>query len=749
MDLMAGSIIRLDGVHIEINATEKPANDFYNDLVNRTPKLAQITRHSISAVRKKFFDNFQIIHSKNTGQSNLLITPDFALCADCKTELSDPADRRYLYPFITCTHCGPRFSIIHQLPYDRINTKMDAFQMCKSCLEEYSAPLNRRYFSQTNSCPDCKIKLTLFDREQKEVVLQQTEIINQVVKHWKAGKIVAIKGIGGYLLTCDASNASTITRLRNRKHRPDKPFAVMFPDVGSLEKVATLRPNERKELQGPVAPILLLQLKEKARREIALEEIAPQLNQIGALLPYTPLFHLLLQKFNKPIIATSGNISNAPIVFQDKKALSELTKLADFILSNDREILLPQDDSVERFSLYKNQKIILRRSRGLAPTFINANLSLSAESILAMGAMLKSTFCLLHQGNTYVSQYLGDQQHFDTVENYQATLQHFLQLFDAAPQLVLCDQHPNYASTQIGIEIAQKLAIPHQLVQHHLAHFGAVLGENNLVHSESPVLGVIWDGTGWGTDRQVWGGEFFRYENYSFSRCYHFDYFDAILGDKMAREPRISALSACRDIKGADSFLREKFSSAEWQVYARLLEKEHPLKTSSVGRIFDAVASLLGIMDKQTFEGQAAMQLEKMATQHFQVNGLDFSSCYFPEDTHYHRIPTKTLMTQIINDLQKGKAKEFIAAKFHFSLMKIIKIVANNLKIKKIAFSGGVFQNGLLVDLVLHHLKDEFELFFHQQLPPNDENISFGQLMCYEIEVSKKRYIRNKEIVMK
>ncbi len=725
-----------DGVHIEIEAVEELARSFYQEIINNAPVLSRITGHSFFKTEQKFFDNFQIIHSENIGQPNLLVTPDFAMCSDCKSELYDSPNRRNNYSFITCTNCGPRFSIVKKLPYDRVNTKMDIFQMCSTCFEEYQNPHDRRYFSQTNSCPKCNVELTLYDRNGNGISNHQIEILDKIVSFWQEGKIVAIKGIGGYFLTCDANNSETILELRKRKHRPSKPFAVMFPDLKSISDndETHFASFITKELQNEIAPIVLLDYDNFSATSFTKASLAPNLNQLGVMLPYTPLYDLLLQKFGQPIVATSGNISNNPIVFDDEKALQELTQIADFILKNNRDIVIPQDDSVVKFSFFKNQKIILRRSRGLAPTYINAELALSNQSILATGAMMKSTFSFLHQQNTYISQYLGDLENFDTQENYKHTVEHFLKLFTAQPKVILLDKHPEYPSTHFGKELAGELNVPVESFQHHMAHFGAVIGEHNLVHSEEPILGIVWDGTGLGDDGQIWGGEFFKYEKYDFQRSYYFDYFDFILGDKMPKEPRVSALSACWGVKGIEQFLKGKFTEIEWEVYSKILDKENPLQTSSVGRLFDAVASLLGILDVQTYEGEAAMQLENMALRYFKNNGLEFSSSYFLEGANNKSIPTKTLMRNIVLDLQKGKQKDFIAAKFHFSLMKIIEIVANNLKIKKIAFSGGVFQNGLLVDLIQHHFQNDFELFFHQQLSPNDENISFGQLVCYQIQ---------------
>ncbi len=737
-----------DGVHVQYSATEKMADAFYRNLLIEAPALARITRHQLREIEAQNFDDFQIVHSSTSAVSSLLLSPDFALCTACRSELQADSNRRKAYPFITCTHCGPRYSILQRLPYDRIYTAMKPFSMCPDCEAEYHTVEDRRYYSQTNSCPQCSIDLSLFDVEGQLLEKEWMPIQQAVVAAWAAGKTVAIKGIGGYLLTCAASDAQAIERLRKRKHRPSKPLALMFPSTRILQDLLPLKADELEALESSMAPIVLLDLDEKKESlPLAIEAIAPGLNQVGVMLPYAPLFELLLSEFGQAIVATSGNISHSPIVFKDKKALAQLPAIADLIVSNNREISLPQDDSVLRFSPVFRKAILLRRSRGYAPTYINANLDLPSKTILGMGAMLKSTFSFLHQHNLYCSQYLGDLESFDTEENYKHSIRHFLDLFQTKPAVLLCDKHPEYPSTEYAKHLAKTLDIPLELVPHHLAHFGAVLGENNLLQSEEAILGVIWDGTGLGEDGQIWGGEFFKYEHYDFLRCYHFDYLDFIAGDKMAKEPRIAAYAACWDVMGANTFLQDKFTTVEWQVYGKLLEKNDSLQTSSVGRIFDAVAALLGILDKQSFEGEAAMQLENLAQQYFNQQGsLDFSESYFMEGAHYYRIPTKTLMSRLIMDLQKGKAKDFIAAKFHFSLVQIIKIVAGHLQLKKIALSGGVFQNALLVDLLQQHLNDDFTLYFHQQLAPNDENISFGQVMFHQIQQYKKSFHSNKSI---
>lgn len=722
-----------EGLHLEFNAEKEKAFEFYNELITEAPTLSKITGHQISTIPKQKFSDFRIVFEHPKTKPNLKITPDFAICDACNAELLAMGNKRYYYPFTSCTNCGPRFSIIQKLPYDRENTSMSTFQMCPKCKHEYNNIENRRYFAQTNSCPDCAIKLALYDAKEVSISQNSNQILEKVVHYWGKGKIVAIKGIGGYLLTCDAAHTEAIALLRKRKHRPNKPYAVMYPNVKVLEHDVILTSKEIGALRSVIAPIVLC--REKIGKK-ALDKgiIAPSTDRLGVMLPYTPLFKLLLQKFDRPIVATSGNISNSPIVFEDDKIQCELSQVYDFRLSHNLKIVVPQDDSVLKFSKHEERRILIRRSRGLAPNYFNEGLDLPQEIILATGASLKSTFCLHNCTNTYVSQYLGNLEHFDTLKSYASTVEHFLDLLQCSPDIILSDLHPDYPSTQYGLQLSQDLDVPFLRVQHHLAHFAAVLGENRLQDSKTPILGVVWDGTGYGEDTQIWGGEFFVYEGSRFARKAHFDYFDSILGDKMPKEPRISALSCCWNIDRAAQLLRNKFSATEWQIYHKKLGIAKNLKTSSVGRIFDAVASLLGLMDKQTFEGEAAMQLEALAQNYFDKHNMRMNECYFSKKSYLKKIPTQDLIIGITNDIIEGKKKDFIAAKFHFSLMELIGFLAHELKIKRIAFSGGVFQNGLLVDLILIHLKEDFELYFHTDLSPNDENISFGQLMYFRIK---------------
>ena len=723
----------VDGVHIVFNADKSRASLFRDRLIAQAPPLSQITNISLTETSSKLFEDFRIVRSEISGDAVMVITPDFSICEHCRRELKDRSDRRYKYPFITCTNCGPRYSILKQLPYDRTYTTMDSFTMCETCQDEYENPLDRRFAAQTNSCPSCKIELQLYGGDQELKLDTQNDILNKVVDLWKDGRIVAIKGIGGFMLTCDASNSLAIKELRKRKHRKDKPFAIMAGELSILLETGEISKHARDLLRGPIAPIVLLNSSGIESGVIAIDDVAPKLNRVGIMLPNTPLHELLMRRFKKPIVATSGNVTSAPIVFRDGDALERLSHLADYILTNDRLISSALDDSVVQYSLFTEQKIVLRRSRGLAPSYMSKLEGVVNDSILALGAMLKSTFTIANHKNIYISQYLGSLQDFDCYENYQYTIQYLSELLSVRPEVVLIDQHPGFPNYSLGISMAKQMNIPTVKVQHHKAHFGAILGEHGLIHTRESILGIIWDGAGLGEDGHIWGGEFFSYQEYSIERCNHFEYFEVIAGDKMAKEPRISAFAIAREVDGSEPLLREKFSDSEWRTYTKVIQNKQTLKTSSVGRIFDAIASLLVLNDVQSYEGQAAIQLEQLATQYYLANGLNFSSSYFAAGMSCP-IPTKSLMQQVVQDLNLGRSKEFIAAKFHYSLVKLIETVAINVNIKKLAFSGGVFQNALLVDLIQYHLDRKFELYFHQELSPNDENISFGQVICYQIQ---------------
>lgn len=718
-----------DGVHVEFNADEQLSDLLYARLIQNAPPLSLITSHQKEKKSFAFYEDFKIIPSGIHGKSGLLLSPDFGICEECSKEIRDITNRRYAYAFTTCTQCGPRYSIIKGLPYDRDNTTMDRFQMCPICQEEYHDPLNRRHFSQTNSCPGCPVTMTLFDNNRKIIEEDQLEILNKITDLWKEGKIVAIKGTGGYLLTCDAANKNTVLTLRKRKIRPSKPLAMLFPDMDLVQATVYVGEHEKKEIQGKAAPIVLLQVKEEYHSNLALAEIAPGLSRIGVMLPNTPLQQMLLDRFSKPIVATSGNTSNAPIVIHDDVALDELNSIADYILTNNREITAPQDDSVLAYSRHGQQRIVLRRARGFAPLYSNQNLSFPQKTILALGALVKSSFCLLHQQNVHVSQYLGNTDSYDTQIRFEETLHYFLGLFQTRPEVILVDKHPDYFTSQLGESLASIWKCSLVKVQHHEAHFAAVLGEYNLFNDEGPVLGVIWDGTGWGTDAHIWGGEFFVYQERAFSRVNHFDYFNHFLGDKMVQEPRLSGFSLCHELEDARSILEPKFTETELRNYLQLI-RQNNLKTSSVGRIFDAVATLIGLIDKSSYEGEAAMLLEEAAQGYFK-NELTIPAEWLAQDALEQPLSGPSIMMGVIKKIKAGTSKHEIAAWFHVQLVLAVRKANEQLQCRRICFSGGVFQNGLLVDLIIKILGNDYKLFFNSDLSPNDENIAFGQVIWY------------------
>ena len=718
-----------DGVHIYLACSRHRAEQFLQSVLEQAPPRARITNHHFQPSLEVLQPGFHILESTTPSKTDLVLTPDFAICKSCRDDIHREGDPRKGYAFTTCTVCGPRYSIIQQLPYDRENTTMSAFKMCGHCQTEYHNPLDRRYFSQTNSCPKCGIRMALHRSEQEVITKDQRAILKHVVAAWQEGKIVAIKGIGGYLLTCAADQTSTIRELRSRKRRPDKPFALMVPDTTWVHAHTLACREEIDLLQSPEAPIVLL-AKNDQPNEIAWEEIAPKLQKTGVLLPYAPLVELLLSQYQKAIVATSGNLSQAAIEYEEPAVFQRLGEIADLFLVHDRKIIIPQDDSVARISPNAKQKIILRRSRGYAPAYFGPQLPWPITTSFALGAELKSSFTILHQKRIIPSQYFGNVQHFASQEAYLQTRQHLSGVLGIDPTLIVGDKHPNYQTTIWGEEWSQKTNIPWRQVQHHQSHFAAILGEHQLCDSKEGILGIIWDGTGYGTDQQIWGGEFFLFQDHTMTRYDHLGYFPAVAGDRMAQEPRLSALSILADQPQANRYLVSKFSALEWRLFGQLIAKPNTLRTSSMGRLFDAVASLLGLCDQQSFEGQAAMLLEELAQGYLdQFNDSLLLTNYWPPYTTSQDLDPKRLLGPIIQDLTLGENPAAIAANFHYSLAHLIGGIAQKAGVRHIACSGGVFQNAVLVDLCNSVLGATYKLYFHRDLSPNDENISFGQLV--------------------
>jgi hydrogenase maturation protein HypF len=716
----------LEGLEIQLQASQTDAEALLQAILKNPPPGSRITSHVLENAAPTFFDNFSIRESSQAGQPTMLLTPDAALCEACRQDFLNPGLRRFGYAFVTCAQCGPRYSIQKSLPYDRERCSMVDFVQCPACRAEYEDPADRRFFAQTNSCPDCGVNMW-FENAQGQLVTQsQAAVLTKTKNAWLRGQIVAIKGIGGYLLTCDARNTEAVNTLRTRKNRPNKPFALLYPNLTCLQRDTELSTEAIDLLQSPAAPIVLLSLKSELNSGLATEAVAPGLDKIGAMLPYAPLLELLMCNFPGPVVATSGNLSSAPIVFKNQDC-GQLSEIADFFLHHDREIVVPQDDSV--MSLTAASPIVLRRSRGLAPTLLVPNLDLPDQRLLALGAEMKGTFAFTYAQQLFVSQYWGNLDDFDTQTRYHAFLEHSLQLFKIQPEYILGDLHPGYFTTRLGQDLAAKWKVSFKQVQHHEAHFAAVLAENQLLDSPEPVLGVIWDGIGMGRDGQIWGGEFFLFAQNQINRLAHLPYFPWLLGDKMSKEPRLAALACCADFDLAKDLLKPKFQAREWDFYTKNLANQQGPKCSSMGRYFDAAASLLGLIDVNTYEGEAAVLLEVEARKWIKM-GLSASQVPGFASPEVLQKLDHSWWGTFLEAIKKGQPKAQLAFRFHQTLVNMILAQARRFEVSKIACSGGVFQNTLLVELLQYTFMNEKpQIFFHQHLSPNDENIAFGQLI--------------------
>ena len=707
-----------DGVIIYISGQTQTADKFYSRLVKNPPPVSKISWCAIREVNYQEFPDFRIIPSSKEGQVNLPLTPDFAICEDCQKEIGDNLNRRYKYAFTTCVNCGPRWSITRTFPFERSHTSIDDFPMCKSCYDEYINPSNRRFHSQTNTCTECGIAFEFTDKQGKQI--ETENIFQSVSKLLSEGKIIAIKNTSGYLLCCNAEDDSVIKKLRKLKNRPNKPFAVLFPSLDCAEKDLDIKHQEVKVLKSTERPIVIISLSNYIGK-IALHEVAPGLNQLGVMLPYTGILQLLANQLDFPIIATSGNIHGSPILSNKKDVAIKLNNVADYFLHHNLEITHPQDDSVLKISKKYNIKTLFRRSRGYAPNYLDIELH-TKEKILALGADLKNSIAFYPNKHLYVGQYLGNLENFDVYNRFTNEINGFTNIFEQKPEVLLVDKHPNYQSTQHGIELTKKWNINLYNIQHHKAHFATVLGEHNLFEDDN-ILGVIWDGTGYGDDGNIWGGEFFRYNSRNIERLTHFEYFNWISGDKMSKEPRLSLFSLVDE--SFSEVINSKFTSEELKVLS-IIKKSNKLKTSSVGRLFDAVASLLNICDFNSYEGEAAILLENLVLEYNIKNCKDYCDGFSGDF-----ISTKQILKGVQIDLNNGIETQQIIANFLFTLASTILSVADKNYSSKICLSGGVFQNTTLIDMLIEINQNKYKLYFNRNLAPNDENIAFGQIMYY------------------
>ncbi|MCW5519840.1 carbamoyltransferase HypF [Aureitalea sp. L0-47] len=710
-----------EGVIIFILGQKEMALLFYSELIANPPKVSKIVDHSIEPVSSKTFEDFQIVPSEKGSNLNLQLTPDFAICDSCAGEIQDKENRRYNYPFTTCVHCGPRWAVTETFPFERENTSLDKFPMCDPCMKEYTDPANKRFHSQTNSCSTCGVQYELTTNDGQKLDLDSAEIFSEMGRLIREGNILAIKNTSGYLLCCDATLESSIKRLRINKNRPDKPFALMYPSLDMVKKDFDPQPEELTLLTSTERPIVILS-SEGYRGEIVQQEVAPGLKQLGVMLPYSAVMKLFADELKVPVIATSGNLHGSPILSDRKEAEEKLGKVVDYFFHHNLEISNPQDDSVVKITSESRMPLLFRRSRGYAPNFSKNDTTIQ-KKIVALGGNLKSTIAFVPNDFTYVSEYLGVLDNSEVYDRFTENVSKMLNIFEAQPEVILTDKHPAYLSTQYGKELAKKKGIEYLEIQHHKAHFAAVLGEHELFDLGDKVLGVVWDGTGYGDDSNIWGGEFFLYEEGKMERVAHFDYFEWMAGDKMAKDTRLPLFSLSED--SSSEWITDKFSTEEIRIYDQM-KKNNTLKTSSVGRIFDAVASLLGIADSNQYEGQAAILMES------RLSGVDLSDlkCYV-QLSNSSVVPTHEIWNCIVADFQDGLETERILANFIYTLASVIEQMSKLHGVKKMAFSGGVFQNTILIDMINRIVGDECKLYFHRNLSPNDENISLGQLMYY------------------
>ncbi len=709
-----------EGVFIEVEGPKAELDRFLVRLQNEKPPRSFIQSLESSFLDPVGYKTFEVHQSDSSGSKSALVMPDIATCPDCLSEIFDPSNRRYLYPFTNCTNCGPRFTIIEDLPYDRPRTTMKIFPMCLQCQEEYENPSDRRFHAQPNACPECGPHLELWDKSGKRIDFRQ-EALMQAAGAIREGKIVAVKGIGGFHLMVDARNDEATKRLRQRKAREEKPLALMYPSLEMAEADCYISDTEERLLLSPEAPIVLL--KRKENDQIA-ESVAPGNPNLGVMLPYSPLHHLLLKEIDFPVVATSGNRSEEPIVIDENQALERLSGIADLFLVHNRPIVRHVDDSIVR--LAAGRELVLRRARGFAPlpTYVKTQ----EPPILAVGAHLKNTVAISLDSQVVTSQHIGDLETASAFEAFEQAIDNLSKLYDFKPRYIAHDLHPDYISTKF----AQKREIETIGVQHHYAHILSCMAENEI---EAPALGVSWDGTGLGTDNTTWGGEFLRIDPKSFARIAHLRHFRLPGGEKAIVEPRRAALGLLYEIYSDDldeiSDLPsvKAFNVEELAIIFKMLSQglNSPV-TSSAGRLFDAVSSIIGLRQVMRYEGQAAMELE------FAVRGIDTEDEY-PFDIRSKDdmfiIDWEQLIRHIIDDYKKGLAAGIISAKFHNSLVEMIIGIARRSNEEKIVLSGGCFQNKYLLERTITRLTDEgFRPYWHQRIPPNDGGIALGQVMA-------------------
>ncbi len=725
------------GVTIEVEGSGERLEGFLQALREKTPPLARIDTLSREVLLARNETKFRIEHSQASNERQALIAPDTTTCQDCLRELFDPQNRRYRYPFINCTNCGPRFTIIQNVPYDRAQTTMNVFPMCPECQAEYDDPLSRRFHAQPNACPVCGPRMQLLDEARREAV--EGEPIALAARRLADGAILAIKGMGGYHLACDALHMEAVGQLRARKRREAKPFALMVPDLEAAQKLCVVSEAEARLLQSHRRPIVLLRKREDGLVALA---VAPGYDTLGVMLPYAPQHYLLLAAFadivgdGRPVVLvmTSGNLSNEPIAYRDEDARHRLLGIANGMLTHNRDIHMRCDDSVAR--IVGDGEQFLRRSRGYVPEPIGLSFDCPVP-IVACGGQLKNTYCLGKGRQAFVSHHIGDLENLETLQSFQEGIAHFEGLFGIRPEAIVYDLHPEYLATKYALDsgIERKIG-----VQHHHAHIASVLAEHQIA---GPVIGIAADGTGYGTDGAVWGCEIMSADLRGFERLAHLAYLPLPGGEQAVRQPWRMAATYLQQTYGDDflaldiPFTRE-LDCKSWRTITQMIARQlNAPSTSSLGRLFDAIAALLGIRKQVAYEGQAAIELEVQADIHnaqiypFSIGKIEHGK--HGEHSEPAHLDVRPMIRAIVEEIQRGVAKERIAGSFHWTIAEMLAAscvrVREQTGLQTVALSGGVFQNRMLLERLLERLEEQaFQVYVNRRVPANDGGISLGQL---------------------
>jgi hydrogenase maturation protein HypF len=728
-----------EDVKIEVEGEPEAIEHFLRALREEAPPRASIEHIKTTRLppaHQQKYEKFEIRHSVAEEGKYQLISPDIATCPDCLSDILSPDDRRYHYPFTNCTNCGPRFTIIEDIPYDRPRTTMRHFTMCPDCQKEYDDPLNRRFHAQPNACPRCGPQLQLLDNRGNPVAVP--DVIKAASQLLREGQIIAVKGLGGFLLACDATNEVAVNLLRQRKVRPFKPLAIMVTSIESARKHCYVNKPEAKLLASPYSPIVLLRW--KGDSSVA-KAVAPNLKYLGVMLPYTPLHHLLLRETGLPLVMTSGNISEEPIAKDNDEAVRRLASIADFFLVHNRDIYARYDDSVT--VVERGIPQLVRRARGYAPYPIHLNFK--SQPILSCGAEEKNTFCLTRDEYAFVSQHIGDMENLETLEHFTSTIELYKKLFRIEPKIIAYDMHPDYLPTKYAQELAAKSGLKPVPVQHHYAHIVSGMVDNGI---DSPVIGVAFDGTGYGSDGHIWGGEFLVADYQGFTRAGQLEYLPLPGGALAIKKPYRTAIGYLLTLLG-ESALRpdlpvlKNVADTEIGIIRQQIEKKlnSPL-TSSCGRLFDAVSALIGVRGEIGYEAQAAIELEMAAYDApDEVGEYPFS---IVEQNGVSLIKVADLFSAILKDIDRKATPATIAARFHNTVARMIEescqIVSRKTGLQHVVLSGGVFQNRLLLRKTVGWLEASgFKVFTHRQVPTNDGGISLGQAVVANFSSEIKR----------